>query len=134
MSALADTSVWITAIRRRDERFFGAVEDGDVLGCPIVTLELLTGLRNASELREWRALLGSLTTVTVDTRVTDRAEEVLDGLADLRGGRHRDVPIAALLIAACAECHGVPLWHADRHFEQIARVTGQPQHRLTFDD
>jgi len=66
-----------------------------VLGCPVVTLELLAGLR---------------------------------------GGRHRTMPTGDLLIAACAERHGVPVWHDDRHFERIARVTGQAQHRLTFDD
>lgn len=130
-SVLADTSVWISALRRRDASFFEAVDDDDVVTSPVVVLELLTGLRNAAERREWRARLGRLPSVTIDRAVTDRAEEVLVLLAEERGGRHRGVPLADLLVAACAERAGVLLLHDDRHFEQIAAVTGQPQRRVS---
>jgi predicted nucleic acid-binding protein len=40
--------------------------------------------------------------------------------------RHRGATPTDLVIAAVAETHRVTLVHYDRHFEAIARVTGQP--------
>lgn len=130
-AVLADTSVWIRAVRTGDEAFFSAVDDDDVLVCPIVVLELLAGLPSPSEVTEWRILLRHLRSLDVDRPVTDRAEDVLEHLSRARGGRHRAVPSSDLLIAACAERAGVVLVHDDRHFERIADVTGQPQRRPT---
>ena len=43
-----------------------------------------------------------------------------------RQAQHRGPRPLDLLIAAIAQVHGATLLHYDPHFEQIARVTGQP--------
>ena len=40
--------------------------------------------------------------------------------------QHRGPTPVDLLVAAIAEVHGVTVLHYDRHFDGIARVTGQP--------
>lgn len=130
MRHLADTSVWIVAFRQRDPRFFAAVEDGDVVVCPPVVLELLTGAPNPRALRAWREVLAATPRISLAPAIGDRAEEVVALLAERDGGRHRSVPAADLLIAACAERAGLPLLHADGHFAEIAAVTGQPHRRV----
>jgi predicted nucleic acid-binding protein len=52
-------------------------------------------------------------------------------------GRYRapslpDLLIAAVLIAAVAECSGLTVLHLDKDFDLIADVTGQPVERLRF--
>lgn len=128
--ALADSSVWISAIRRRDFDFLSAVERGEVAVCGPVMIELLVGAPNADTVGEWRTALAKLPRLPVDDGVTERAGQVVELLADERGGRHRGMPASDLLIAACAERAGVPVLHADEHFERIAAVTGQPHWKL----
>ena len=53
-----------------------------------------------------------------------RAIDVQSQLA--KRSQHRGCDTADLLIAACAELHGVTVLHYDRDFEIIASVTGQP--------
>lgn len=130
MIGLADTSVWIGAVRRRNDAFFSLVDEGVVLVCPVVELELLVGLPRAAAVATWRSRFAELPSVAIDPRTTERAAEVVELLAARRGGQHRGTPIADLLIAACAEVAGVPLLHDDGHFERIAAVTGQPLRRL----
>ena len=59
----------------------------------------------------------------------DRAVEVLALLADR--SQHRAPSIPDLIIAATAELTGLAVLHADKDFEIIASVTGQPLERLT---
>ena len=40
--------------------------------------------------------------------------------------QHRSATPIDVLVAAVAEAHGATLLHYDRHFDAIARVTGQP--------
>ncbi|WP_036567437.1 PIN domain nuclease [Nocardia sp. BMG51109] len=61
----------------------------------------------------------------------DRAVEVLRALSDR--GHHRAPSIPDLLIAAIAEQGRLVVLHADKDFEIIAEVTGQPVERLLFD-
>lgn len=61
----------------------------------------------------------------------NRAVEVLRRLAD--HGQHRAPSIPDLLIAATAEQAKLVVLHADKDFELIAEVTGQPVERLRFD-
>jgi predicted nucleic acid-binding protein len=44
--------------------------------------------------------------------------------------QHRGPTPVDLLIAAIAEVNGATLLHYDRHFDAIARVTGQPMEWL----
>ncbi|MDX8153799.1 PIN domain-containing protein [Patulibacter brassicae] len=130
MTALADTSVWVAAFRRRDDQLLAAAADGDVCVCPPDVLELLVGLPSPGAVRAWRRYLADLPSVALDEQVAGRAAEVVELLAGRAGGQHRATPAPDLLIAACAEVAGVPLLHDDRHFERIAAVTGQDVRRV----
>jgi len=66
----------------------------------------------------------------IDEQVWRRAEEVYDGLARLKGGRHRGVQPTDALVAAAAEAHDLAVLHDDGHFDLIAEVTGQEMVRL----
>ena len=59
-----------------------------------------------------------------DDTVFERAMEVQGQLA--QRGQHR-LPIPDLIIATCAEDHGLTILHYDAEFERIADVTGQTQ-------
>jgi predicted nucleic acid-binding protein len=61
--------------------------------------------------------------------IEDRALEVQLLLADI--GKHRAPSIRNLLIAATAELVGLTVLHADKDFDVISELTGQPTHRLT---
>jgi len=60
--------------------------------------------------------------------IEDRAVEVLTLLADR--GLHRAPSIPDLIIAATAELAGLTIPHADKDYEIIAKITGQPLERL----
>ena len=66
----------------------------------------------------------ALLVIVCDETACDRAVEVQRLLA--RSGRHRTVKPADLLIAACAETHGLTVLHYDNDFDAIASITGQP--------
>ena len=131
--ALGDTTAWIALRRGRPaaaasvRRLLGR---GTLAVCDPVALELLRGARNVRELAALRDGLALLPTCAVAPSSWTRAQDVLEGLALHRGGRHRGVPPMDLLIAAVAHEHGLPVLHDDRHFDLIAEVTGQPMIRL----
>jgi predicted nucleic acid-binding protein len=132
LSVLADTSAMIAAQRRGPATVaqLDELADGDLWICDVVRLELLRGADNPRHMRELGAELDGLLTAPIDEQVWERAEDVYDGLARLRGGRHRGVQLADVLIAAAAEAHELPVLHADSDFELIAQVTGQQLIRL----
>lgn len=70
-----------------------------------------------------QAALAVFRTVDVEAHHVRRASQVQRMLAS-RGLRGRKVP--DLLIAACAEDHGLELLHDDRDVEHISSITGQP--------
>ena len=85
-------------------------------------LELGYASRNASEWDRTNAALGLFEQVDVEPHHLRRAAAVQRTLAE-RGLRRRSVP--DLIIAACAEDHGLTVLHYDRDFDHIASVTGQ---------
>jgi predicted nucleic acid-binding protein len=126
---LADTSAWILARRERGGRgtvFADAVNAGRVAMCDAVKLELLRGARNPVELRLARASFDALPDCPITRLAWRRALWVQEQLARARGGRHRAIPPTDLLVAAAAEARGMAVLHHDRHFDEIAVVTGQP--------
>ncbi|MGZ4351787.1 MAG: PIN domain-containing protein [Solirubrobacteraceae bacterium] len=131
--ALGDTTAWI-ALRRGRPAAVASVRRllrrGTLAVCDPVALELLRGARDARELNALRAGLALLPACAVSPSSWTRAQDVLEGLAHHRGGRHRGVPPMDLLIAAVAHEHDLPVLHDDAHFDLIAQVTGQPMIRL----
>jgi predicted nucleic acid-binding protein len=69
--------------------------------------------------------------------VEDRSVEVQTLLAD-RGqpdrGQHRALSVPDLIVAATAEFAGLTVLHADKDFEVIAEITGQPSSASTQAD
>jgi predicted nucleic acid-binding protein len=132
MTVLADTSAMIAA-QRRGTPIFGVLDgfaEGYLWTCDVVRLELLRGAANPRSMRALRADLDEMLSAPIDRRVWRRAEDVYDGLARIRGGRHRAVQPADLLVAAAAEAHDLAVLHDDAHFDLIAEVTGQEMIRL----
>jgi predicted nucleic acid-binding protein len=132
LTVLADTSALIAAQRRgpTTRAQLDELADDALWICDVVRLEMLRGANNARHLAALRAELDGLRNAPIDHAVWQRAEEVYDGLARLRGGRHRGVQPADVLIAAAAEAHDLPVLHDDADFDLIAEVTGQPMIRL----
>lgn len=98
---------------------------GGLATCAVVDLEVLYSARSPAEYKAARKeRQTSYTDLPMTKEICARAVEVQARLA--KRAQHRGCGTADLLIAACAELHGVPILHYDRDFEMIASITGQP--------
>lgn len=97
---------------------------GRIATCGIVDLELLFSARDAATYSKLATALRGMRRVPVGEATIDRALEVQAKLA--RRGRHRAVPLSDLIIAACAESHGLTVLHYDADYDVIASITKQP--------
>jgi hypothetical protein len=93
--------------------------------CSVVDLEVLYSSRSPAE------YLDRLTWLRVRYASLPITQEICARALDVQGqlakrSQQRGCGVADLLIAACAEVHGVTVLHYDRDFELIASVTGQP--------
>ena len=121
---LIDTSAWIEAIRRdgRQEvasRVQEALRAGEALFCELVLVELWNGARSQQDQRLLRQLEAELETRSIDAGVWARAKE----LARHCRASGLTLPAADLVIAACAEAHGLELLHCDGHVDQLREVS-----------
>ena len=119
---LADTSAW-----HRSRGVFGRwsrlMAQGDLAVCVPVVLELLYSARGPRDFLALQDHLEGLPRLPLDETVAVAAGRTQAALA--ARGQHRGPKPVDLLIAAVAEAHGAVLLHYERHFDQIARVTGQ---------
>lgn len=120
---LADTSAWHRS-GRVAELWSDLIEAGELALCAPVRLELLYSARGRSDYRDLDEELRGFPHLEIDERVEEAAVRGQRSLA-VRG-QHRGPKPVDLLIAGVAEVHGVVLLHYDRHFDLIARATGQP--------
>jgi hypothetical protein len=100
------------------------LESNAVAVCAPVRLELLYSARGRREfdaLGRDLARLPRLPLTRHAEALAERSQEALAATSQHRGPKPID-----LLVAAIAEASGVTLLHYDRHFDAIARVTGQP--------
>lgn len=97
---------------------------GDIATCSVVELEILFSAKTHADLVSTRARRRSLPALDTLQADFDRAVDVLERLA--RSGHHRAAGIPDLLIAAIAERNGLTVFHYDKDFDLISRVTGQP--------
>ncbi len=132
MRVLADTTAMIAARRGRPgpAMLFRELAEDELWICDIVRLELLRGAPNPRSMKALGAELDEIFNAPIDEDVWQRAVEVYAGLARLRGGRHRGVEPADVLVAAAAEAQDLAVLHDDAHFDLIAEVTGQEMFRL----
>jgi predicted nucleic acid-binding protein len=120
---LADTSAWHRSGQAED-RWRSLLEGGTLALCSPVTLELLYSAKGPADYRGLAAALDQLPSLPLDSRVEALAARTQAVLAER--SQHRGPSPVDLLVAAVAEAHEAVLLHYDRHFDQIARVTGQP--------
>jgi predicted nucleic acid-binding protein len=124
---LADTSAWHRSARA-EARWTELVETSTLAQCTPVALELLYSARSRAEYGRLANDLSLLPTLPIDRRVQRIA---LGTQAALTGrSQHRGPTPVDLLIAAIAEVNDAILLHYDRHFDTIARLTGQPMEWL----
>jgi predicted nucleic acid-binding protein len=115
-----DAAQWATRIER-----------GLVRIATVTRLEVGYSARSGADLRAGlkRPPLSAMPVEYQTPPIEDRAVEVLTLLADR--GQHRAPSIPDVIIAATAELTGLAVLHADKDFEIIASITGQPLERLT---
>lgn len=120
---LADTSAWnrSTATRDRWAELLGA---NRLAICAPIRLELLYSARSRAEYTGLRSDLAALPDLPLDGYAIALAERTQVALAAT--SQHRGPKVIDLLVAGVAEASGAILLHYDRHFDAIARVTGQP--------
>ena len=96
----------------------------ELVECPVVTLELLYGARDATEVQRVAAALAPLRHAPLTRTVTDAAISAICELAS-RGaaGAHR-VRVPDALVAAAAAERGFGVLHYDHHFDRLATVLG----------
>ena len=120
---LVDTSAWIDALRKDGDRDIrstvtGLTADGAAVLCDMVRLELWNGARGNAE----RQLLAELEKELECVPTTIEVWQTAIDLADACRRKGITAPATDLLIAACADHHGLGLFHHDTHFDQISQA------------
>ncbi|CAN5210462.1 hypothetical protein BH20ACT16_BH20ACT16_03930 [soil metagenome] len=120
---VADTSAWARAAAPEvAASWTAAARAGELVACPVVTLELLFDARDNAAAQSIATALAALRQAPVTRAVTDAAIGAVRELAT-RGsaGAHR-VRVPDALIAAAAAERGYGVLHYDHHFDRLATV------------
>ena len=122
---LVDTSAWnrINATVELSSRWTELATAGGVTLCPPVRIELLFSARGPADYADFADELDGLPSRTLSRQAVERAGDVQFKLAGR--SQHRGPNAVDLFVAAIAEINDLTLLHYDRHFDAIARVTGQ---------
>ena len=122
---VADTSAWARASEPGVAgAWSAAARAGDLVACPIVTLELLFDARDSDQVERVAVALSGLPQAPVTRTVTDAAIGAVRDLASAgSAGSHR-VRVADALIAAAAAERGFGVLHYDHHFDRLTTVLG----------
>ena len=94
------------------------LQSGLAVWCAPVRLELWRGVTNDAERKTLRRYEALLPAYEISSDVWERAVR----LADRGRAVGATVPLADLLIFACAEVHGLDLAHDDAHFMQLEKL------------
>jgi predicted nucleic acid-binding protein len=119
---LADTSAWNRSTALAD-LWQALLSANDIATCAPVRLELLYSARGRAEYSALDDELSTLPHLALDETAASLAERTQRALADT--AQHRGPKPLDLLVAAVAEANDAIVLHYDRHFDVIARVTGQ---------
>lgn len=122
---LADTSAWTRSQSSPDvaARWGALVALAEIAICPPIRLELLYSSRGPSDYARRSAELDGLPQLPLTHHDSQRALDAQALLATR--SQHRGPKPIDLLVAAIAERNGAVVLHYDRHFDTIARITGQ---------
>jgi predicted nucleic acid-binding protein len=123
MAALVDTSLWVHQLRRggdaaKRERVNALLASAEAAWCPAVRLELWRGVSNDAERKTLRRYEALLPDYEISVDVWERAIR----LADRGRASGVTIPLADLLIFACAKKHGLDIAHDDAHFDDLAKL------------
>jgi hypothetical protein len=119
---LVDTSIWIEMLNGRMGLHLDPEQLLRFAVCGPVVQEILQGLRPCAASAKVRDALQVMPSLSDPLPM----ELFLDAAEIYREGRRRGVTIRSsndCLIAAIAIVNGVPVWHKDRDYTQIARYT-----------
>lgn len=120
---LIDTSAWVEFLRDTDSAVCNRVDtllDQDVATCHPIRMEVLAGARNEQHLADLRGLLARATIVST------KASDFESAAALYRACRRQGETVRKLidcLIGAIAIRSSLPVLHADRDFDALARHT-----------
>jgi predicted nucleic acid-binding protein len=120
---IADTSAWARAATPEvADLWKGAARAGELIGCPVVTLELLYDAADRERVERIASATAGQRQAPITRAVTDAAVWAVRELAAREpAGGHR-VRIPDTLIAAAAAERGFGVLHYDRHFDRLATV------------
>jgi predicted nucleic acid-binding protein len=124
MPVLVDSSLWVHQLRRsgdpaKRKQVNALLLSGDAAWCPVVRLELWRGIGTDAERRTLRQYEARIPDVAMTQAVWDLAM----ALATQGRAAGLTVPVADLLIFACAVVHELDLAHDDAHFDQLADLS-----------
>src|SRR5574339_1062935 len=108
MPVLVDSSLWVHQLRRsgdpaKRDRVNALLESGEAAWCPVVRVELWRGVTNDAERKTLRRYEALLPDYEISVAVWTRSIQ----FADQARSSGVTVPLAALLIFACAKIHGL---------------------------
>ncbi len=123
MAVLVDSSLWVHQLRKsgdpaKRDRVNALLERGEAAWCPPVRLELWRSVTNDTERKTLRRYEALLPDYEISPEVWNRSIE----LADRGRASGVTVPLADLVIFACARIHGLAVAHDDTHFDDLARL------------
>ena len=123
MPVLVDSSLWVHQLRKSGEsakrdRVNALLAGGEAAWCQPVRLELWRGVTNDAERKTLRHYGKLLPQYEISSDVWERAVR----LADRGRATGLTVPLADLLIFACAKVHEVEVAHDDAHFDELAKL------------
>jgi len=126
MSVLVDSSLWVHQLRKsgdpaKRDRVNALLEAGEAAWCPPVRLELWRGVTNDAERKTLRRYEALLPDFEISAAVWQRSIE----LADRARASGLTVPLADLVIFACARIHGLDVAHDDAHFDELTKLDGR---------
>jgi hypothetical protein len=130
-SWLIDKSALVRLAASADaEQWASRIERGLVRITAVSRLEVGYSARSPADLRSIATTppVGLMPVEYLTPAIEDRAIDVQRLLAGR--GHHRAPSVPDLLLAATAELAGLVVLHADKDFELIAELTGQPLERL----
>jgi predicted nucleic acid-binding protein len=123
MPVLVDSSLWVHQLRKsgdpaKRDHVNALLESGEAAWCPAVRLELWRGVTNDAERKTLRRYEALLPDYEISAEVWRRSIQ----LADRARAFGVTVPLADLLIFACAKFHGLELAHDDTHFDELTKL------------
>jgi predicted nucleic acid-binding protein len=120
---VVDTSAWARAAAPEvSPRWKEAAEHDDLIGNPVVTLELLYDARDRDQVEALAGALAGMRQAPITRAVTDAAIGAIRDLA-ARGsaGAHR-LRVPDALVAAAAAERGYGVLHYDEDYDRLASV------------